>query len=718
MTIENPKKILLAAAFSVGGIGLLTQTLLFRELSIVLRSNELIIGLLLSSWLLFAGIGSITGLFGPRWRGVYLWQTIGAALSIIWCHLLANFLTPGQGEIWPFWRTAIFIASAVAPTAFLTGAGFSALSRAFSRIGNPARIYIIEGLGALAGGLISLLFAPILPSRVILPLFAGLSFAGVLLFSISAKNRRVFALGCISLFVFLPLLNYLDSSLSASLRKGFDTVRHESAHGAIEVSTRFNETYLFQGGVYLGSSGDSILAEPIVLPLILHNPDPERILIMGGVLQGAVESALACDPKKITLLIEDPKALEIGPANFRAFRLLSDPRVEIITGDPGRSLRALEGEYDLAILFPGIPQSGATGRFLTATSFNSLSSLLSDNAITAVCFPVSPNVVTETEAALLSSVGGAMGALGEVNPYLVGGVAMLVAPDNGELGQKMRSGDFIDPHNRRLPKPVISELFEEFRQIALRDKIARYATQANSEKHPVALMLGLRRWERLASGKIIGKLSGIPKKIWFGAPGLLICIAAILVLLRKCRKLLLPSLSFFTGVFGMGIAVWLLYLFQLAAGQLYLAIGLLSSLFLLGTVLGARASSSGRVDFRGWRFSLLGLALLTIPLTLGFARAIPIWLAISVFGVYHLSAGWIVGAIYPLLLSRAKDIGIGLDRAPGVFYGLDLFGSAISAPVFGVLIIPSLGMIDAFILLGLLLGLIFIISLAARTARK
>jgi len=713
MVHTDTRKAILATAFSVGGLGLVTQTSLFRELSIVLRSNDLIVGILLSIWLLFAGLGSVSSPLRARWFGAYIIQTFVAGLSVLWCHFLVNLFDPGLGHIWPFWRTVILIALSVGPIAYLTGAAFSAISRAFCRHGDPARIYITEGIGALLGGILSFALAPLIAPIIVQPILAGVSCSGIIIF-LSGKRRATGVVGLALAFGLLPIFNTVDNILVKRIYSGYNMQRYESVHGAIQVSQRFDETYFFQGGVYLGASGDTSLTETVIHPVILARDNTRNVLLMGGVLQGSIRNLQRYEPDKITILIEDPKLLIVGSENFRSFRELAEPNIEVLTGEPIREIRNLDGDYDLVLLFPGIPQSSATGRMLSKQVFDELSTLLSDNGTIVVGFPMEPNLITADEAALLSSVKKAMSPIGQVTAYVADGMVTLVAPDNGDFGRSIRDLNTDSLFDSPLPSGMLKGIFEDYRQADLRHRIAKADAPQNSVRKPFALLLGLKRWETLAGGGLLRIFADISFGVWAGALMILSIFALSLAIYGKSIKAFIPAMSFLTGACGIGASIWLMYYFQIAAGQLYLAIGLLSSLFMLGSVLGARMASKGLIRLQVWRLYFLALIALILILDILEPFALPIWLTIIIFGSYNLFTGGIVGSLYPILLYKTDERSLFKSSGPGIIYGSDLLGSALSAPIFGLILIPVFGLTNAALFIILTCVLIMTISVSLR----
>ncbi len=714
MTSRITGRTVLSVAFATGAIALFTQAALFRELSIILHSNDLIVGILLSSWLLLAGLGSILSPFGNRWFRSFATQAIIACVSVIWLHLIANLLTPGFGQIWPFYKTVFLIFVTVAPSAISTGAVFSSLSMAFRVIGDPARVYIYEGGGSLLGGLLSLLLVAILPTQVSLSIITGAAFGGVLIFTAGGKKALASGTAFLLIFISIPLFMNIESKLTEDYYSGYSVERYESVHGAIQVLGRYDETYIYQSGVYLGSTSDTNQSAPLIHTLLANTKPGGNFLLIGGVLQGNVSSILKHNPEKITVIMHDPKLLEIGAANFPAFRGLNDGRVEVIIGDPVRKIKSLDRSYDYILLFPGIPQSSQTGRLLTRRVFYNLGEILDDSGKIIVGFPTAPNIVTDEEAALMASIEEAMSEFGPVTAYFGESTALLALPDSGGIGKEIRSLPPEKVRKLHLPYEMILDLFEDYRQKDLRDRIAEADIQANTWSKPVVLLLGLRRWEELAGGGILALLSSIPYVIWLSIILVLLIIALIMSLSVKAPGVMITALSLFTGAFGMGSSIWLMYYFQVVGGQLYLAIGMLSALFLVGTITGARLSTSGILDLGKWRMQFLAVVIVLLILDLSALTELPIWLAIFIFGLYHLVAGGIVGALFPLLLYQTDRYNVFSNRAPAVIYGSDLIGSAISAPMFGVLLIPVFGMTGAYILLVADFALIMAISIFSK----
>ena len=712
---QSMRKSILTIAFITGLLAIVTQTLLYREISIVVKSNELILGVILASWLIFVGLGSLISFMGAKFRVSVIAFIIACCISMVWVHLNSIWFTPEMGAIWPFSRTLLLIAISVFPPAFLNGTLFSSLTRKFMNVGDPSKIYIYEGFGSLCGGILSLILVTLIPSRVIMPLFVAIGFSGILSVEYRKKGRLVFIILTLLAFISIHLLNVLDNDLFEKLRPGYSLERFESANGPIEIAERENEFYLFKNGVYIGSSGDSLKLMPIVYSTMPPIDGEKRILIHGGILDGAVNALQKYDSTQITCLLSNKKVLSVGASTFRNYRNLQGQKIHTIFGDPRRSIALADGKFDIVYLFPGIPQSSLSARLITRETFARIHSKLNDNGRIIVAFPGSPNIIDIQIANILSSVKQSMQSVFDsASVYLINGMAVIVAPDNDQLGENIRLGKIYSP-DPRYPKGMLSAMTDKFRNDDIRRRISETSIEPNTDSHPVAFMVGLILWENLADSGLISFFSRIDIKIWL----LIILSAATIVSISEYvftkHHFTVPALSVFSGAIGMACTIISLYSFQLAVGKLYAALGILSALFLFGSVIGARISSTTeKITPVRWRL----LAILIIPMITGIIKIVsfapPVWLGLTIFGIFHIYIGFIVGTLYPILLKWSSRTSFAGNKAAGIFYGLDLIGSSIAAPLVGVVLVPSMGIDNVVLMISITILISIILSFKLR----
>mgnify|MGYP000113472598 CR=1 FL=1 len=184
----------------IGFLSLLIQTILIRKLLSVFSGNELHIGITLSLWLLFTGIGSR---LYPRFkRDILGYLFIIASFVYPLTFILISFIRPFSmvliGEAIPFTKTLLWTLFAVFPTAALSGAMFSASLFRWKR--GPL-LFALESLGAFIGGIVFVfLISGHLNSPIVCPLAGILSLVtGLLLI-----NKRWPVILLILFPLFLP----------------------------------------------------------------------------------------------------------------------------------------------------------------------------------------------------------------------------------------------------------------------------------------------------------------------------------------------------------------------------------------------------------------------------------------------------------------------------------------------------------------------------------
>ncbi|MCK5833921.1 hypothetical protein KAH81_09680 [bacterium] len=708
------KRLFQPSAFWVGCSGILTQTLLFRELSLILRSNELILGLLLSAWLLSAGLGAILRPQKIKPFSLILIVLLSSSFSIPWLYFVANLLSPGIGQLWPFSRVIFIIVLVVFPQSYWVGSAFRALSEKRALGSDSSHTYIFEGIGSFFGGLISLFIAGLVRPDIALPVFSAIAILSMNPHDIDLPLRRFRLIISLLLVAVIPSLVWVNSTHARKLKGAESVERFESIHGAIELIENMGESSLFHGGIYLGNSGDSIRAGEIIHPLMVTSPKNPKVAVVGGILQGTVRIIGQYEPKEIHVLFEDKRLFDVCVASFRNFRLLADEDISVLFGDQKRMIKQLPEKLDLVFIYSGLPSSLMESRNMGVEAFECIAEKLDKNGRLAVGLPVSPNYLNPEELALISSLLGASRvAFGSASVYIVDGSAIIIAPDKGEFGDLIIEGQFLPPKGENINSQMIRESLESFRQAELEVRLSEICVSPNSDKKPIALSLGIKLWERLAGGSLLRSIAQIRYNLILIF--LLLIFSFLLMLKIAFKKERLFSLGAIgaMGFFGMGASMVLMYSFQLAVGRLYSALGLLSSMFILGSVVGAHLFSKHKGKPIIWHLS----ALLAIPIgifALNLGSLIPSLIgAVAFFCFSMLFVGFLCGGYYSMSLRWAFANGFWGKKAASKAYTLDLLGASLASPLVGVAIIPHYGLERT-----LLIILIFIIFAGMRISKK
>ncbi len=202
-----------------------------------------------------------------------------------------------------------------------------------------------------------------------------------------------------------------------------------------------------------------------------------------------------------------------------------------------------------------------------------------------------------------------------------------------------------------------------------------------------AVFYGLLRWVYLVTGGAAGSLALSGGTSWRKRRAADVGASDA----RVAAGFDAATLVFLTGLTGMALSVLVLFLYQSAYGTLFLHIGLLSSLFMLGTFVGS--SWCGRVAGR-WRAEPRWFLPVVLTLHLLVLAAVSHWpqvLGVAGFAVLMVLCGVFVGVYFPLAAFRLKRLGLNEAAAGARLELLDHVGGAAGALLAGWFLLPVLG---------------------------
>lgn len=684
------------AAFAIGFYGMLSQTIIFRELAANLHTNELLITIFLVLWLISAALGSIA--FRRHTKGIipigiafFSYPTI-APIVVRWGTKLAIGsigVIPSLGDV------VTVSAMAVVPIALSGGMLFAILAQKTSE---PRMIYSLEGFGAMTGGAVALLLLSIIPPLAMLGIFSTLSF-GVFLFIL----RPVYAIGALLIMPLLLCERPIASKLTLSLFGADSVSAQESIYERITDARLDNSYYLYRNATLSGFSGDSISAQMWLQPILWGiGRDSLNILFIGGAAQGVAGEAMRHNANSLYLWELDPMYVSTLKRVSKRFRREMEG-INIVHGNPEKQIKRLAGYLDLIVISPGKPTTLQENRLWSQSFFHTTYNTMKADGFLACYVSVGQNQLLPSEREL---VGSLLRTIKDVFPYVefyyLDGAVLIVAgkgyPMN--LGAIMKKTDSLVPlsglaYSRR----VIALQFNALRQKPFLNEIGDAALyQRNTSLKPVGYLLGLLHFERAGGEKILGTIYRKPLFLW------LIITAAIVFLLwvaffagHRQQKPFGESWAALTGgVWGIGSNLICLTIFQARLGMVYWAFGFLSGLFLMGSALGAlshkRTGISPQAIFIAASI-LLAVATLSILVLAG----LPEWLVFAYVSILSSISGWLIGTLFAALVAKA------FSDSPGLLYGLDLIGASTAGILVGFFILPFMGFIAVAIFIGLML---------------
>ncbi len=602
----------------IGFISILAQVILLRELSVTLYGVELIYLLALGAWLLWTALGTV----GGHWLGSSSCRALSALfcgfsflfpLDIIFIRDARQLMAGIPGAYLDFPQQMAVILISLLPISALLGLLFQRAARLFADHGRSlASAYAVESLGGALGGLTSSLMLRFGMPNWALALWcslAGLGAAFILLkrpfpFYGIFVYSLIFLLLCGALMYVPPIDWWMTSWNHTALLDSQDT-----PYGRITLTRSSGQVSVYENDVFWFET-EGYGAEVFAQLAALQHPLPNKILILGGGLEGLVGEVLKHHPLRIDYV----------EVNERMYRLVSrhlppsflvpfkSHLVRIIFEDPRHFLKSAE-PYDLILVGMGEPSSGQANRFYTRDFFEQCSRRLNPSGVIAFRLRSLENYWTPALRLRNASICRALGEVFSHNLILPGDTNYIVAsnqrlPEVPEILIDRMESRKLTP--RALTRPYIQYLYTNDRVAEIAATIKATPAPPNLDEKPVVYEFTLLLW----LSKFFPSLMHQDVNTLFPAtftPGIwsMVFLFNLVVLFFLCRfhrwakRLLLAGIA---GFSGMALETVLFLYYQVKSGILYQDMGILLTCYMLGLTLGAwvvdrYADRSGPIPF-------------------------------------------------------------------------------------------------------------------------
>ncbi len=721
---------------SAGFFALAAQTLLFRIFLTVFEGNEIGIACFFSSWLVWVFVGALFARLRTPMMNVLSDRFEFLPLLYLPAYVLQWWLISHARELAGVRPYALFPLLTMMPVAFLgnapvsfcTGMLFTLACRwaRDSDGSSVAKVYTWECVGGVFGGLVVTLLLARGVAEETLFLYAALLVTAM--FAIYRLSKRSHVSAVLPVLAVVAALysgvadHWRDSDnrhtwqrvISAQLPKGsFTTPEAKYLYG--EYGDQFNV-------MVWETVADTIPAtehaSEIVALHLAQRPAARRFLVAGrGAFSICRRLLILPQTEKITWFDPDPaypaQLLSILPQRF----LPGVERLELPKADMRGWLGQTQNKYDVIILDWPDDATLALNRYFTQEFFELLKTHMSDSGIIGVRVSAGENFMSEDRVNAGASV---FATLRSVFKYLVikpGDESWLLVSDNPGLTTSPAAlrdrFAAINGANQIYPADALMALYLPQRiefemqsyEAAVRDTPGEMLL--NTDRHPRALLHALLFAAHEAGG--VQWLGGAIRM--FALHGLLILPLGLLlfallrvVFLLKSRGVETPAdgkqfsafdghaLVFTTGAAGMGGSILLMFLYQSAFGSIFLHMGLISAVFMLGLALGSAASAriasvgSGRTS----PGLLCGVILMHVLLC-GAIMSMATSLTRAEFVAAFLLSGLFNGAYVPLAVRRMNAAGM-QDTAAGAWIeAIDHLGGAVGGLVTGLILLPVFG---------------------------
>jgi predicted membrane-bound spermidine synthase/Na+-translocating ferredoxin:NAD+ oxidoreductase RnfG subunit len=718
-----------ARAFLIFSYGLFTiaaQTLLFREFITTFEGNDISVGIFFGSWFLWVGLAALLvnkakAVANKLLKHIdflflcYLPAFILQAILIIQARELAGIESYELLSVQAVLLLSIVINT---PVSIITGMLFPTACRWVRQDQKlpVSRVYILEAAGSFVGGLgATVLLGFGVGSATIFFILAFIVSLSV--FCVQLAKTRRWALAFVPVCALVCLLAGADRALTQQIRiiKWGKLLPEEAFAGSFQTA---QSEYLY--GVYQGQwvavregstcevLPDESTAGRIAAIGLCQNPDAERILVVGSGLGLCYEFLQLPQTKTITWAHCDNEYVQQIERFIPPELKITDERLEASAGDVRTLLSKKKQYYDIVILNLPDATSSVLNRYYTLEFYHQVKESLRPGGVLQVRAAGGENIMG-TE--LINLGASTKLTLEKVFPHLVltpGEETWFIVSESenltgnpGTLRDRFASikggSDVFPPEallSVYLPGRAAAALENYSNADLPRDLLINRDSRPMT--HLYSLLLAAKQSEAPIT-KFVKQLM-LAGPLAFVIPILIFVVLRIIYILKTTLQEGKSSLDstflvFSAGWLGIGAVIVLMYLYQTRYGSLYLHIGLISSVFMVGLTIGAGIIRYLVISERKMQPRILLLVVIFVHvLILG---TISFWPAEKwthlIFGMTFAFCGLCTGCYFPLAARQLADSGFEAGQTGSKLEMSDHIGASAGGLLTGLILVPVLG---------------------------
>ena len=672
--------------WSIVGTGIssiVVQLVTIREFLSQFHGNEITISLVLFSWLLLTGLGSLAAKPFRRFSPVVYAVLLG--LIGLWPLpqlVLIRYLREIvflHGASPGFYGIFFYIAAMTAPYCILVGFvlpyALGVIKETRPNFTSGA-LYITDSMGDIGGGILFSFclvywFKP----------FKGVALASSLLVLVAVMmlfllRRYVLLFWMIlsaSLFYFFAVSGEVEK---ATLSKQYGEILRyvESPYGRIVVSREGLQHTFWESGIPFYSDADITNSEEKIHYPLCQLDKVDTVLLLSGGMGETLHEVSKYEPSRIDYVELDPSLT--GVAEDLGFIKKKD-FLSVINTDGRAYVKKTQATYDAIVMDLPDPDTFQLNRFYTREFFGLAKQRLREGGILSFSVSYSPNYISLLEKEKLSILYETASETFQHVMILPGERAYFLCRD-GELRW--------DVPARLLAKSIPTAYVEGFYYgNVTRERMEKLMgtldpdARTNRDFAPRIMRFVMQEW--------FVQHSSSPKVFLAVLVGLTVLY---LFFIRKEEYVL-----FTTGLVTMGVEMLILFTFQVMYGYIYLKVGAVVTAFLMGLLPGALLGNLRKKGvFR--HLVLAELAVLCLLLVFyGWQSFFTGDLHPFIFLAYCFGFSFFCGYQFPL---AAAIIGEKESPAAGCL-AADLTGAAVGTLLTGTLLIPLAGIQTAIIFL-------------------
>jgi predicted membrane-bound spermidine synthase/Na+-translocating ferredoxin:NAD+ oxidoreductase RnfG subunit len=716
--------------FSYGLFTIAAQTLFFREFITTFEGNDISVGLFFASWFLWIGLGALLVYKAKTLAEKLLERIEFLFLGYLPAFILEFILIIQARELadiesytlLPIQTVLVLSIFVNAPVSIITGLLFPTACRWIRQDQKlpVSRVYILEAVGSFVGGLgvTVLLGFGVSSARIffILAFIVSLSVFYVQLARANGNLKR-WRWAVVPVCVLVCLVGGADKALMQqvriikwtkllprnALRGSFQTAQAEYLYGVYR-----DQWIAMREGSVVETLPDESTAGRIAAIGLCQNPDAKKVLVIGSGL-GLCRQLLSlpqiedvtwthCDNEYVQ------KLPDFLPTEFKT----TDERFDPNTTDIRLLLANKKRYYDLVILNLPDATTSVLNRYYTVEFYSQIKESLIPDGVFAVRVAGGENIM-DTE--LINLGASTKLTLEKVFPRLFltpGEDTWFIASDSEKLTDK--PGILRD---RFVTIEGGADVFhpEALLSVYLPGRAATALENYSSADLPENLLINRdsRPLTHLYSLLLAAKQSGAPitrfvkhlalaGPLAFFIPVLVFVALRAVYILKTVRQGNSSSfestfLVFSAGWAAIGVAIVLMYIYQTRFGSLYLHIGIISSVFMVGLTIGAvlirrLLLSKTKIQPQILLFSVILVHTLILA-TIAFWPGEQ-WTHL-IFAAAFVLCGLCAGCYFPLAARQLADSAFETGRAGSKLETADHLGASVGGLLTALALVPVLG---------------------------
>jgi spermidine synthase len=677
--------------FGLGALSVVAQTILVRELLVVVHGTELALGLLFAVWLFWIGVGATLGMRMKAHRWLWAWAAGGSLLPIVEVIAvrsvpLTPFLAPSIGQT--FWLCLIILA----PFCLVIGITFPIACRVLQHQSGRAiaRLYISEAAGAVFGGaLFSFLLVGRLDHLTILTVAA----AGVIAVCAALHRRSLLGVAALVLAAAWPMSRLDDATRLAQLHAMMPGQRIEKVvetpYQQVVLARIEGQITVYGDGLPIATVPDPYETSAVAYGLLAQVPRPDKVLLLGST---TTELAAILERAGARVTVVQPDARLVGALGAKG----------VTIADVRSFVRGTADQYDLVLVDAPDPTAAHINRLYTVEFFRAARRVLTPRGVLCLRLTAAAAYVGREVSDLTVSVRQALRAAlpnvvvtpGETIWLFASATRESLTDDRDVVRGRMANLVGAEPYRADI---VLSYEAERLRRL---DEMTAVASGAitNSDHHPSSYHYASVLWDRTSSAtparpSILTRAVSALRRVHavHVAAGVCVLLALAFVTRRRTARAVHLGIAIAaSGFVAMMLDFVLLIEYQSACGALYQDLAIMSALFMAGVVAGAGPWAPKLTAATALAVTAV-LALLIGPITQRM-ESWPLLAQQTIYGVLFVAGGVCLGlAVTACANALMSGASASTGRAGGLMDATDHLGAAVGALLTGTLVLPAVG---------------------------